>query len=448
VGQPVVCNDTNACTDDTCDPETGCTAINHARTCSDGDACTVGELCTDGGCIGGQPRDCDDGNACTIDLCDEFAGCVYLPTLSPCCTGAVSICDDGNPCTTDLCDANTLGCAYEDNTVSCDDGDVCTSGDRCTAGECEAGGPTACDDGDECTADFCRPGTGCDTTPLSGESCEDGDACTDGDLCTAGVCTAGAPICTCEPELGLDSIVLTAVAIGAAGQPGQGLNLDRNLATCSPSGDCRDGIDNALSVLAGFANAPLADAIVEGSISLLLDFDNIQRNPFNAAVYTADINVTEPPCVPADGTCTYSVSRSSFDTECRPVIGLPGNRSGTQIAAGGDNSLFQLDIPFGDTGSLSLTLYRVRFEGSITLDGSSVTTLTGIIGGAVRKTDLLAAINAIPDESLPIDRAGIVSLLNLVVQNDIDTDNNGSLDAASIGLVVSGRRATVTGISE
>jgi hypothetical protein len=447
-GRAVVCNDSNACTDDTCDPESGCEAIDHDRSCSDGNACTVENFCSDGACGEGEPRDCDDGNPCTIDLCDDLVGCVHLPTLSPCCTGAVSICDDSDPCTSDICDPDTLDCAYEFNTAPCSDGNVCTAGDACVEGACVSGGPRVCDDSDECTTDFCRPGVGCDVTPLTGTSCEDGNACTGPDTCSSGSCEAGESICTCEPVLGADAIVLTSVAIGASGRPGQALNLDRNLATCAPSGNCQDGLDNALSVLASFANEPLADGVADGSISILLDFDDIQRNPFNTSVYTAEPNEVDPACVPADGECTYTVSRGSFDTSCAPIIGLPGTRSGANVAAGGDSSIFRLEIPFGEDGSLALTLYRVRFQGTATFDGPRISGLSGIIAGAVRKADLLTAIQSIPDESLPIDRASIVTLLNVVVQNDIDTDGDNVLDAASIGLVVSGIPATITGVSE
>ncbi len=50
-------------------------------------------------------------------------------------------CDDQNVCTTDSCFAGT--CQHDNNTASCDDGNVCTGGDTCTAGAC-AGLPIDC----------------------------------------------------------------------------------------------------------------------------------------------------------------------------------------------------------------------------------------------------------------------------------------------------------------
>ncbi len=53
---------------------------------------------------------CDDGDACTDDSCDPITGCQHTPVL----------CDDGDPCTTDFCDPVT-GCQHVP--IDCDDGD-------------------------------------------------------------------------------------------------------------------------------------------------------------------------------------------------------------------------------------------------------------------------------------------------------------------------------------
>jgi hypothetical protein len=46
------------------------------------------------------------------------------------------------------------------------------TGDACSGGSCQAGGPTDCDDADECTADSCDQLLGCahDPIPLCGTS--------------------------------------------------------------------------------------------------------------------------------------------------------------------------------------------------------------------------------------------------------------------------------------
>jgi len=63
---PVSCDDGDACTDDTCDPATGCRS--EAVTCDDGDACTSDTCDPVTGCSS-TPMDCDDGDACTVDHC-------------------------------------------------------------------------------------------------------------------------------------------------------------------------------------------------------------------------------------------------------------------------------------------------------------------------------------------------------------------------------------------
>src|SRR5262249_29294707 len=48
------------------------------------------------------PVNCDDGDACTIDSCDPQAGCTHVPRD----------CDDGEPCTADSCDPLTGQCLH------------------------------------------------------------------------------------------------------------------------------------------------------------------------------------------------------------------------------------------------------------------------------------------------------------------------------------------------
>jgi hypothetical protein len=72
---PIVCNDNNVCTDDGCNPATGCVHT---------------------------PITCNDNNACTIDTCNPTTGCVYTPI----------ICNDNNPSTIDTCNPET-GCVYK-----------------------------------------------------------------------------------------------------------------------------------------------------------------------------------------------------------------------------------------------------------------------------------------------------------------------------------------------
>jgi hypothetical protein len=227
-GSPLNCNDGNPCTDDGCEPDTGCTYQNNSYPCEDGDTCTVGEQCQDGLCVGNEDAlACDDGNPCTDDQCVNGQGCVHTPNQSQCddgnpCTdgdhceggwcvftGAI-VCADQNQCTADSCDP-TVGCVFGLHDGPCNDDDLCTTGDHCHLGQCINSGTLACNDNNLCTDDSCNPQVGCTFLPNQ-EPCDDGNQCTTGDHCENGSCTFGEAVvcsetteCTmasCDPSSG------------------------------------------------------------------------------------------------------------------------------------------------------------------------------------------------------------------------------------------------------
>jgi uncharacterized repeat protein (TIGR03803 family) len=158
----VDCNDENPCTDDSCDPETGCVHSNNTATCNDGNPCTSGDVCAGGMC--GTPVDCNDNNDCTDDSCNPATG----------------------------------ECVHGINTNSCDDFNACTQTDICQAGVCTGTDPVICPAPDQChLLGVCDAGTGVCSNPVkaNGASCDDGDECTVGDSCqtseTTGTSYAG-----------------------------------------------------------------------------------------------------------------------------------------------------------------------------------------------------------------------------------------------------------------
>jgi len=78
------CDDQNPCTDDGCDPKQGCQHKSNTASCSDGNACTVGDHCDSGSCVVSTLA-CNDGYACTSDGCDPTSGCTYTPVADPGC---------------------------------------------------------------------------------------------------------------------------------------------------------------------------------------------------------------------------------------------------------------------------------------------------------------------------------------------------------------------------
>jgi hypothetical protein len=204
-GTAANCNDGNPCTDDSCDPDSGCVHTPNAAPCSDGDVCTTADHCLDGECSGGPPLECDDGNFCNgQESCDPATGCKAGQPLAcddgnicngvegckpdlGCQPGKPLVCDDGNACNgSESCDA-VEGC-QPGQPLSCDDGNVCNGKESCDpAAGCQAGAPLSCDDGNVCTIDTCEPGAGC-VHGYSNDACDDGNACTLGDHCAEGKC--------------------------------------------------------------------------------------------------------------------------------------------------------------------------------------------------------------------------------------------------------------------
>ena len=201
----LTCNDSNACTDDSCEPDTGCSFVPNAEPCDDGNACTEDDACSGGQCKPGSSASCDDENLCTDDYCDFQSGCLHVNNKVPCedgnkCTanevclegscqdGAPIVCTDGNLCTDDSC-APDVGCIYTNNSLACEDGLACTANDQCADGSCQPGDAAQCDDDNVCTDDSCEEPGGCLHLPVA-----NGTVCGANKECDAGICETA-----CEP---------------------------------------------------------------------------------------------------------------------------------------------------------------------------------------------------------------------------------------------------------
>lgn len=241
----VICDDDNPCTNDWCDPGTGCKSqSDDSLSCDDGQACSTDDHCEAGQCVASACGGCVDedcaatagpcetatcaegecvkadvaeGTACTSDdpcvknaTCDASGSCLgtYDPTIDGCGCQTNAHCDDGLECTNDICDTGSGTCSHETVAGSCLIADTCYTdgaGDPankcqvCDAGKAQdAWTDTSdqCDDGDPCTEDICDPSTGCtvsgnylccttaaDCANTPHTACESVD-------CTGGVCVA------------------------------------------------------------------------------------------------------------------------------------------------------------------------------------------------------------------------------------------------------------------
>jgi cysteine-rich repeat protein len=236
----LTCDDANPCTDDGCDPATGCTHTANTASCDDGSACTAGDVCSSGACAG-TPVSCDDGNACTDDACQPATGCTHTSNTAPCndgdpctptdtcdgaglCTGGGTLCgngdvdvacgeqcDDGNTVPDDGCtdcvnETAVCGDGVREGTEECDDGnedniDACTN--ACVSARCGDGfvyeGVEECDDGNAVANDGC---TDCvSDPPVCGNGrIEVGETCDDGNTDTGDDCPPSCRIESCTPS--------------------------------------------------------------------------------------------------------------------------------------------------------------------------------------------------------------------------------------------------------
>ena len=226
------------CKKNVCAPSTGaCILANAATTttCDDGDACTVNDYCTDGGCTAGtficscsidsQCVKYHDGNFCAGTMyCNKAkspAKCELNPATKVVCKTAS---DTG--CSQTLCEPATGLCAAKavNQFLPCDaDGLFCTQGDACLEGVCTAG-QNICecltdgdcakkDDGDPCNGslycDKSKPLFQCSVNPATVVQCPD-----TGDTCNVGACQKASGKCALLPANGgkvcSDSNVCTA----------------------------------------------------------------------------------------------------------------------------------------------------------------------------------------------------------------------------------------------
>ncbi len=260
-GAVKLCDDSNPCTLDACEPATGCTQTDDdGKPCDDDNLCTIGDICGGGGCQAGQVKPCSPGKPCVIGDCNLADGkCIYTNKQAGAgcddgddctvpdgcdgglCVGALLDCDDGNACTIDACKSGE-GCAYIDSAAACDDGDKCTSGEHCTVGSCAGGKPTACDDGKECTTDSCDHGSGACAFVVKpdGAACDDGDDCSAPDGCKNGDCVGALIDCDDGNACTIDAC-----------KPGIGCSHLDSVAACDDGDKCATGEHCAAGVCAG-----------------------------------------------------------------------------------------------------------------------------------------------------------------------------------------------------
>ena len=355
-GQAPDCDDSNPCTDDSCIAPDGCVHTDNALPCDDGNTCTTEDACVAGVCLGKGSLECDDSNPCTKDICLPEGGCAHENTVGACtdgdpctlndiCKGKQCIsgpavdCDDANPCTDDACDDSGL-CVHVSNAAECDDENPCTQGDHCVEGDCVATGPADCDDENVCTDDLCDPTVGC-THTHNELPCSDDSICTLGDTCDAGLCVPGVEM-QCDDGNACTTDACDAQS-GCTHVPGDGGCDDGN--ACTDEDTCTNGFclglsltdcgddnictDDSCNALTGCANTANANPCTDGSVCTLNDAcQDGACVPGNELSCDDNSECTDDACspetgcshTPAEGACNdgdvCTVDDSCQDGEC------------------------------------------------------------------------------------------------------------------------------------
>jgi len=447
-----VCDDSDPCTIDSCNVNTGaCIYLPNEGSCTDKDACTQNDVCVQGACTG-VPKDCDDASVCTLDFCDKKQGCLHenlnmecddfsVCTLNDWCQGGKCVgtkvnCNDYNLCTDDSCDPMT-GCVNAFNSAACNDYDLCTSGDKCNQGKC-IGEKKSCNDSNPCTDDSCAPSSGCQDL-FNTAACDDKDDCTQGDACSGGVCVPGKVVCaSCKYEFSEAVNRTVKMAISTDKKQGNALDLDGN-----------GTLDNSMAGISSMANDPLQKALDKGDVHLLLEHHGIKTNGgiYTLAMFVGALAPGFEQCAFAADYCGYIAKKDAIDQEKCQALVFFDNASIFQgkLVAGGKKYKFPWQVPIAEGTSLDIVLYSATIQANVTVQQGIVTVISGIIGGAIPKQSFVDAINAVPDDKLPMPKDMILQLLQVLVTNDIDTDGNGSKDAASIAIKFEGIAAGIVG---
>ncbi len=449
-GKKVSCDDGNPCTVDVCDAKLGCQYSAGTGPCDDGNPCSTGDFCAANLCHGATATVCDDKDPCTLDGCDKATGCTAVPDPK--------VCDDSKPCTQDLCDKGK--CTHPDKKP----GDSCTTGDPCLTGQvctldllCQGGGPLACDDKNPCTQDSCKPFKGC-VHVLAQTPCDDGESCTDSDTCVGGECiglkTGWCPKCTNTFEKSAGKMIQ--FQIGASGNPGEGFDVDGDIKTCAPAGNCSGGIDNSAAVLGAFINKGLIAGIQDGTLTFVAELQGYKGEniPFVLNLYAAQLTPASAAagCQPQADVCEWYVEQGAMTATCQPKFSFKDAKiQGGKLTAGTKDTLFAMQGELNGANEALIYVKGARIEGTVTFasDGVSIQAMQGVLGGAIPMSNLQDVIAASGDGAfgaIGLTKDQVIELVKKVLKLDQDLDGDGDNEAASVGIRFSAVGAKLAGM--
>ena len=334
-----------ASTEIDCDPQELCDGVNtdcptdlfspNNTPCTDGNACTTNDTCSNGLCIPGSALDCNDNNPCTIDTCNMMTGCVNTNEPDGTACGSSNGCIEAPLCLSGTCQlpfSNDTNCI---DAYSCTD-DICNS----TNGLCINSENNAfCDTGLECAMDSCMPMsmmadpiTGCVSVPNS-LLCENGTFCDGVEFCntTTFMCQFNETLPVFPPNCD-DGVMCTIDSCNETTD--QCINIATN-SLCDDSITCTDDTCSPISdciFMPNNANCDDSNECTQDTCSATLDcvFNPIPLNGMSCS--DNDVCTTNDTC--SGGTCIPGIPLDCDDSNpctvdtCDSVLGCqntPGN---------------------------------------------------------------------------------------------------------------------------
>ncbi len=277
------------------------------------------------------------------------------------------------------------------------------------------------------------------------------------------------PIAGCIPNYWFENVLrIDSMEVGDA-VPGHALDVDGNPATCSPEGECQDGLDNALGPwlaqevegVTSF-NEVLADWIAKRELLFLLDFPDQpvkEGKEFDLSLLHGEPVEPQEVCDWDMEDCDYYVSPLAIDLNtCQPHVWFD-NAAVLQghLSAGGTDAIVSFPILFQDGFVVYAVINMFQLQAEVVLEQGTVSQVTGgVLAGTLRREKIIEVIEAWRDHGEPDEKLipekwlvpGPEDMLDMLLPpSDMDTDDDGEPDALSVGLRFSAVPANVVGLA-
>jgi len=359
----VSCDDDDPCTSDACDTDVGCVhapiacnqdpckGLADATPC-DGGACALAAACSGGVCVATRTLVCDDDDACTDDTCDPIEGCLSVPVAD----GA--LCDDDNACTDDdACDSG----ACAGTALTCAAPGTCESAGVCNpaTGVCDYEIDELCTG---CRNDTVAPTIVCPAAVVDAQCTFGGTVITLGaasanDACSSTTITSDAPA---GFEPGVTTVTFTASDV--SGNKATCTTTVEVVDTLKPTVECPEPITvaGAADICGATVEVPVSGAdLCDGSS---LTFTGLDDELFGPGVTAVTVTATDE--AGNQAMCETSVTVTGLDAfaiSCEPELTLTapaevcgwsdalsaplvdGCQAGTEVASSGT------ELPIGET---------------------------------------------------------------------------------------------------